>query len=172
MTRITSLAVLLTLAAGCVPAAPFRQGKPVEVEKDSIVHVYKQDGVQLKPASLLDGLVLADVSKKEATVAQAWTSGAQAVGAGAGLCLGFGAVAAVDGKSSGWPLIAGGVALTGVAVWFNAIGDGHLFSAVEAYNASLAPPPKVSWLPYLAPVAAATPQGKASGVEAGVVLRF
>jgi hypothetical protein len=176
MTRHRSLAVALTaaLSFGCTTTAAFRQGSPVDLEKGPLVNKYRQDGVLLKTDSLLDGLEFTEVSKPEAKVAKLWTAGGQVLGAGAGLCLGYGAIAAYDGKSSGWPLIGGGVLLLAGGVWAATVGDRHTTAAVEVYNASLASPPapKVSWQPYVTPLASATPQGKASGAEAGMVLRF
>jgi hypothetical protein len=170
--RSLAVALTLSLATGCTTTAAFRQGSPVELEKGPLVNKYKQDGVLLKTDSLLDGLEFTEVSKPEAKVAKVWSAGGKLLGAGAGLCLGYGAVAAYDGKSSGWPLIGGGVLLLAGGVWAAVVGDGHTTAAVEAYNASLAAPAKVSWMPYLAPVAAATLDGKASGAQAGLTLRF
>jgi hypothetical protein len=170
-----SLAVAaLLLTAGCA-TTQFRPGKPVDVKEVPLGHQYTQDGLAVRPYSLWDGLEGVEASREEAQAGRAWTIGASVVGAVGGFALGYGVVDVSRGKDRGWPLVASGAAVSAVGVWLGVIGDRHTATAVDQYNRTLSPAPKVSWLPYLAPVAApaaAGPGARASGAEAGVVLRF
>lgn len=171
MTKPLSLIVLLSLAAGCVPPVAFKPDRPVEPRPALLSHTYWQDGQQVPYPTLIGGLKAVEATREEATAAQGWAIGGAVVGGAGGFGVGYGLVLAIDGKSEGWAWLAGGVAVSAVGMWLGSISDGHAAAAVEAFNGQL-PARKVTVAPYLAPVAQATPAGRDSGVEGGLVLRF
>jgi hypothetical protein len=171
MLKLLPLTALLALAAGCVPPVAFKPDRPVTSEPAFLSRTYQQDGQQLPYPTLLRGLKEVEASREEALSAARWAIGGAVVGGAGGAAFGYGLVLAIDGKSEGWAWLAGGAAVGAVGMWLGAISDGHAAAGVEAYNAQLRPP-KVSVAPYLAPVAQATPGGRDSGLEGGLVLRF
>ena len=171
MPRLLPLATLLAFSTGCVTPVAFKPDRPIESEAAFLSHTYRQDGQQVPYPTLLGGLKQVEASRQEATAAQGWAIGGAVVAGAGGFGVGYGVTLAIDGNSEAWAWLAGGAAVTAVGMWLGSISDGHAAAAVEAFNGQLRPA-KVSVAPYLAPVAQATPGGRDSGLEVGLMVRF